>query len=48
MQIDSMPEELDDVTRKIMQLEIEISALSKETDERSLLRLNDIKAEVLI
>ena len=46
MQIDSMPEELDDVTRKIMQLEIEISALSKEIDERSLLRLNDIKSEV--
>ena len=45
MQIDSMPEELDDITRKIMQLEIEISALSKETDERSLSRLNSIKEE---
>jgi ATP-dependent Clp protease ATP-binding subunit ClpB len=46
MQIDSMPEELDDVTRKIMQLEIETSALSKEIDDKSLARLEVIKKEI--
>ncbi len=33
MEIDSMPVELDEVTRKIMQLEIEETALRKETDD---------------
>ena len=32
MQIDSMPQALDEVVRKLMQLEIEKSALKKETD----------------
>lgn len=33
MEIDSMPVELDEITRKIMQLEIEETALKKETDD---------------
>lgn len=46
MEIDSMPAELDDVTRKIMQLEIEKRALEKETDENSKTRLKTIKQEL--
>lgn len=46
MEIDSMPVELDDVTRKIMQLEIEKTALSKETDPISKERLSNIKNEI--
>jgi ATP-dependent Clp protease ATP-binding subunit ClpB len=34
-EIDSMPAELDDASRKIMQLEIEEAALKKETDKLS-------------
>ena len=34
-EMQSMPTELDEVSRKIMQLEIEETALSKETDEIS-------------
>ena len=41
----SMPVELDEVSRKIMQLEIEETALSKEKDEFSKQRLTDIKKE---
>ena len=41
----SMPIELDEVSRKIMQLEIEETALSKEKDEFSKQRLTDIKKE---
>ena len=41
----SMPVELDEVSRKIMQLEIEETALSKEKDEFSKQRLEDIKKE---
>ena len=40
-----MPTELDEVSRKIMQLEIEETALSKEKDEISKKRLEDIKKE---
>ena len=43
----SMPTELDEVSRKIMQLEIEETALSKETDEISKKRLEDILQEKL-
>lgn len=39
----SMPVELDEVSRKIMQLEIEETALAKEKDEFSKQRLDDIK-----
>jgi len=46
MEIDSMPVELDDVTRKMMQLEIEKTALSKETDPISKDRLTKIKEEI--
>jgi len=46
MEIDSMPVELDDVTRKMMQLEIEKTALSKETDPISKDRLLKIKEEI--
>lgn len=42
MQIDSMPQELDDVTRKITQLKLEKMALSKEKDIQSKNRLEKI------
>ncbi|WP_347488191.1 ATP-dependent chaperone ClpB [Desulfoscipio sp. XC116] len=45
-EIDSMPAELDEITRRIMQLEIEEAALSKETDPASAERLNKIKAQL--
>ncbi|MCI8308981.1 MAG: ATP-dependent chaperone ClpB [Clostridia bacterium] len=44
-EMQSMPSELDEVSRKIMQLEIEETALSKETDEISASRLLDIQKE---
>ncbi|NLP30924.1 MAG: ATP-dependent chaperone ClpB [Clostridiales bacterium] len=45
-EIDSMPAELDEIARKIMQLEIEKQALGKETDEASQARLENIKDEL--
>lgn len=45
-EIDSMPAELDDVYRKIMQLEIEEAALKKESDPKSKERLEGIKKEL--
>ncbi len=45
-EIDSMPAELDDVRRRIMQMEIEEMALSKETDTLSKERLEKLKAEL--
>jgi ATP-dependent Clp protease ATP-binding subunit ClpB len=45
-EIDSMPAELDDISRKIMQLEIEKQALSKEKDKASKMRLEAIEAEL--
>ena len=42
----SMPTELDEISRKIMQYEIEETALKKETDEISQKRLQDIAAEI--
>ena len=44
-EMESMPTELDEISRKIMQLEIEETALSKETDEISKQRLSDIQKE---
>ena len=44
-EMESMPTELDEVSRKIMQLEIEETALSKEKDEISKQRLADIQKE---
>ena len=45
-EIDSMPAELDEVTRRIMQLEIEEAALKKEKDEASFERLADLRKEL--
>lgn len=45
-EIDSMPIEMDVISRKIMQLEIEEMALSKETDKLSLERLANVKKEI--
>ncbi|HHW94424.1 MAG TPA: ATP-dependent chaperone ClpB [Mogibacterium sp.] len=45
-EIDSMPAELDVMHRKIMQLEIEKQALSKEDDKASKARLEAIKMEL--
>ena len=42
VQMESVPTELDTLTRKIMQLEIEKEALKKEKDEISKTRINDI------
>ncbi|MDD4899247.1 MAG: ATP-dependent chaperone ClpB [Candidatus Omnitrophica bacterium] len=44
--IDSMPVELDAVSRKIMQLEIEKQALKKEKDKASQARLKKIESDV--
>jgi ATP-dependent Clp protease ATP-binding subunit ClpB len=44
--IESMPAELDEVTRRVMQLEIEEAALVKEKDDVSRRRLDDIKREL--
>ena len=45
-QLDSMPEELDELNRKIMQLTIEESALKKEDDPLSGQRLEDLQKEL--
>ncbi len=45
-EIDSMPQELDEVSRRIMQLEIEEAALKKEEDEGSRRRLKDLGKEL--
>ena len=45
-EIDSMPTELDEITRRIMQLEIEEQALSKETDKASQERLQNLRKEL--
>lgn len=45
-EIDSMPTELDETRRKIMQLEIEKQALSKEDDRGSKTRLENIEKEL--
>ena len=45
-ELDSMPTELDEQRRKIMQLEIEESALKKETDNLSQERLADLQKEL--
>ncbi|HEX2944858.1 MAG TPA: ATP-dependent chaperone ClpB [Clostridia bacterium] len=45
-EIDSMPAELDEASRKIMQLEIEKQALLKETDKNSKERLADLEKEI--
>lgn len=46
VEIESMPSELDDVNRKIRQLEIEKLALEQEKDEQSKVRLDKLKDEL--
>jgi ATP-dependent Clp protease ATP-binding subunit ClpB len=46
MEIDSKPTALDEIDRKILQLEIEREALKKESDEASKERLGKIEAEI--
>jgi ATP-dependent Clp protease ATP-binding subunit ClpB len=45
-EIDSMPAELDELTRRVMRLEIEEAALSKEDDAASRARLEDLRKEL--
>jgi ATP-dependent Clp protease ATP-binding subunit ClpB len=46
MEIDSMPAELDEVRRRVLQLEIEREALRKETDKASIERLGKLEKEL--
>jgi ATP-dependent Clp protease ATP-binding subunit ClpB len=41
LEMDSLPEELDETERRIMQLEIEIEAIKRENDEKKLAELNE-------
>ncbi|MGD2114582.1 MAG: ATP-dependent chaperone ClpB, partial [Acidobacteriota bacterium] len=45
-EIDSMPAELDEITRRVMQLEIEEAALKKEKDKASKERLTTLRKEL--
>src|SRR5215467_9359284 len=45
-EIDSMPAELDELTRRVMRLEIEEAALAKEDDAASQARLADLRKEL--
>ena len=45
-EIDSMPAEMDALNRRILQLEVEQKALSKEQDKLSAARLGDLSAEL--
>ncbi len=45
-EMDSMPTEMDEIARKIMQLEIEEAALKKETDSVSAAHLADLQKEL--
>jgi len=46
MQVDSKPEELDEIDRRLIQLKIEREALQKETDKGSIERLKSLEAEL--
>lgn len=46
VEMESMPQELDELQRKIMQLQIEETALKKEKDKKAVERRNDIKEEL--
>ncbi len=46
MEIDSKPEEMDKLDRRLIQLKIEREALKKETDEASKKRLGDLESEI--
>ncbi len=45
-EMSSMPTEMDEISRKIMQLEIEETALSDETDKQALAHLGDIRKQL--
>ncbi len=45
-EMDSMPTEMDEISHKIMQLEIEEAALTKETDKLAVEHLSEIRAEL--
>lgn len=45
-EIDSMPAELDEITRRVTRLEIEEAALSKEPDPASRVRLEELRREL--
>jgi ATP-dependent Clp protease ATP-binding subunit ClpB len=45
-EIDSMPAELDEITRRVMRLEVEEAALAKETDPASKARLEELRREL--
>ena len=45
-EIDSMPDELDEIRRKIMQLEIEEVSLKAETDKLSIAHLEEVRQEI--
>ena len=45
-EIDSMPAELDELTRRVTRLEIEEAALAKETDPASQARLDELRREL--
>ena len=45
-EIDSMPAELDELTRRLMRLEIEEAALAKEKDKASKARLEELRKEL--
>ncbi len=45
-EMNSMPSEIDDVRRRVMQLEIEEAALTKEKDESSKRRLSELQKEL--
>lgn len=45
-EIDSMPAELDEITRRVTRLEIEEAALAKETDPASKARLDELRREL--
>jgi ATP-dependent Clp protease ATP-binding subunit ClpB len=46
MEIDSMPESMDKLDRRLIQLKIEREALHKETDEASKKRLKDLESQI--
>jgi ATP-dependent Clp protease ATP-binding subunit ClpB len=45
-EIDSMPSELDDLSRRLLQLQIEKTSLKKEKDPQSMKRLENIEEEI--
>ena len=47
-EIDSMPQEIDDISRRVMQLEIERQALKKEKDAASKARLETLEKELSV